>query len=117
MRFNEVINYGGDGVDAAEALVIGVVRTRFVTPHWEFRRGVVAASRARRAGREEGSQDLLRRRERFQYKATTEVREIRMLDKLRAVEQLAKLCGWNEPEKLEHELTELLKRLRGGSPG
>jgi hypothetical protein len=33
MRFNEVINYGGDGVDAAEALVIGVVRTRFVTPH------------------------------------------------------------------------------------
>jgi hypothetical protein len=40
-----------------------------------------------------------------------------MLDKLRAVEQLAKLCGWNEREKLEHELTELLKRLRGGSPG
>jgi len=55
------------------------------------------------------------------YKVTPEGREIRMPDKLRAVEQLAKLCGWNEPEKLEHsadnELTELLKRLRGGSPG
>jgi hypothetical protein len=55
------------------------------------------------------------------YKVTPEVREIRMPDKLRAVEQLAKLCGWNEAEKLEHgasnELTELLKRLRGGSPG
>ena len=42
-------------------------------------------------------------------------------DKLRAIEQLAKLCGWNEPEKFEHgandELTEVLKRLRGGSPG
>ena len=52
------------------------------------------------------------------YKVTPEVREIRMPDKLRAVEQLAKLCGWNEPEKFEHgasnELTELLKRLRGG---
>jgi hypothetical protein len=55
------------------------------------------------------------------YKVTSEGREIRMPDKLRAVEQLAKLCGWNEPEKHEHggsdELTELLKRLRGGSPG
>jgi hypothetical protein len=44
-----------------------------------------------------------------------------MPDKLRAVEQLAKLCGWNEAEKHEHgannELTELLKRLRGSSPG
>jgi hypothetical protein len=51
------------------------------------------------------------------YKATPEVREIRMPDKLRAVEQLAKLCGWSDPEKFEHgasnELTELLKRLRG----
>jgi hypothetical protein len=52
---------------------------------------------------------------------TPEVREIRMPDKLlRAVEQLAKLCGWNGPEKHEHgasnelTLTELLKRLRGG---
>jgi hypothetical protein len=39
-----------------------------------------------------------------------------MPDKLRAVEQLAKICGWNEPDKFEHgaraELTELLKRLR-----
>ena len=26
-----------------------------------------------------------------------------MPDKLRAVEQLAKLCGWNEPEKHEIE--------------
>ena len=44
-----------------------------------------------------------------------------MRDRLRAVELLAKMCGWNEPEKFEHgannELTELLKRLRGGSPG
>ena len=50
-----------------------------------------------------------------------EVREIRMPDKLRAVEQLAKICGWNEPDKFEHgasdELTELLIKLRGGSPG
>jgi hypothetical protein len=41
-----------------------------------------------------------------------------MPDKLRAIEQLAKICGWNEPEKFEHgasdELTELLKRLRRG---
>jgi hypothetical protein len=36
------------------------------------------------------------------YKVTPDVREIRMPDKRRAVEQLAKLCGWNEPEKLEH---------------
>ena len=36
------------------------------------------------------------------YKVTQEYREIRMPDKLRAIEQLAKLCGWNEPEK--HEL-------------
>jgi hypothetical protein len=26
-----------------------------------------------------------------------------MFDKLRAVEQLAKLCGFNEPEKMEME--------------
>jgi hypothetical protein len=55
------------------------------------------------------------------YKNTSEARQIRMPDKLRAVEQLVKLCGWNEPEKFEHgannELTDLLKRLRGGSPG
>jgi hypothetical protein len=46
------------------------------------------------------------------------LRSIRMPDKLWAVEQLAKLCGWNESEKHEHgasnELTVLLKRLRGG---
>jgi hypothetical protein len=40
--------------------------------------------------------------------------------KLGALAQLAKMCGWNDPEKHEHgvsdELTELLKRLRGGSP-
>jgi hypothetical protein len=50
-----------------------------------------------------------------------EVREIRTPDKLRAAALLAKLCGWNEPEKHEHgasnELTEFLKRLRRGSPG
>ena len=54
------------------------------------------------------------------YNVTPDVREIRMPDKLRAVEQLAKMCGWNEPEKHEHgasdELTELLIKLRGGSP-
>jgi hypothetical protein len=47
--------------------------------------------------------------------------EIKMPDKLASVVQLAKLCGWNEPDKHEHgannELLELLKRLRGGSPG
>jgi hypothetical protein len=41
-----------------------------------------------------------------------------MRDRLRAVELLAKMCGWNEPEKHQvgpsNELTELLKRLRGG---
>jgi hypothetical protein len=37
------------------------------------------------------------------YKVTPDVREIRMSDKLRAIEQLVKLCGWNEPEK--HELS------------
>ena len=40
-----------------------------------------------------------------------------MRDRLRAVELLAKMCGWNEPEKQEHgasdELTELLMRIRG----
>ena len=34
------------------------------------------------------------------YKVTPEVREIRMPDKLRAVEQLAKLCGWNSPRNM-----------------
>ena len=34
------------------------------------------------------------------YKVTPEARQIRMPDKLRAVEQLVKLCGWNEPDKL-----------------
>jgi hypothetical protein len=45
-------------------------------------------------------------------------REIRM--QLRAVEQLAKLCGFNEPEKMEmehgtrrQELVEVIARLRG----
>jgi hypothetical protein len=44
-----------------------------------------------------------------------------MPDKLRAVEQLAKLCGFNEPEKMEiehgykaqQELVEVIARLRG----
>ena len=44
-----------------------------------------------------------------------------MPDKLRAVEQLAKMCGCNEPEKheIEHgykaqqELVEVIARLRG----
>jgi hypothetical protein len=41
--------------------------------------------------------------------------------KLGAIAQLVKMCGWNEPEKVEHgasnEIAELIKRLRGGSPG
>ena len=41
-----------------------------------------------------------------------------MRDRLRAVELLAKMCGWNEPEKHElgadDELMELLSQLRGG---
>jgi hypothetical protein len=52
------------------------------------------------------------------YKITQESREIRMPDKLRALEQLAKLCAWNEPEKhklgADDELMALLKELRGG---
>ena len=36
------------------------------------------------------------------YKVTPEAREIRMPDKLRAIEQLAKLCGWNAAERHEH---------------
>ena len=55
------------------------------------------------------------------HKVTPEVREIRMPYKLRAVEQFAKLCGFNEPEKreIEHgykaqqELVEVIARLRG----
>ena len=55
------------------------------------------------------------------YKVTPDVREIRMPDKLRAVEQLAKLCGFNEPERMEiehgykaqQELVEVIARLRG----
>ena len=46
--------------------------------------------------------------------------KIELPNKLGAMQQLAKLCGWNEPEKFEHgaddELTELLIKLRGGSP-
>jgi hypothetical protein len=52
------------------------------------------------------------------YKVTPEVREIRMPDKLRALEQLAKLCGWDAPDKVQlsadNELTEFLRKLRGG---
>ena len=47
-----------------------------------------------------------------------EIHQIRMPDKLAAIAQLSKLCGWNEPEKLEHgttdTLTELLHKLRSG---
>ena len=50
------------------------------------------------------------------YKVTPEVREIRMPDKLRVVEQLAKLCGFNRKRwKWEHpsELSAIINRLRG----
>jgi hypothetical protein len=40
-----------------------------------------------------------------------------MRDRLRAVELLAKMCGWNAPEKVNvgasTELTELLAKMRG----
>ena len=44
--------------------------------------------------------------------------KIELPNKLGAMQLLAKICGWNEPDKFEHgasnELTELLERLRGG---
>jgi hypothetical protein len=47
-----------------------------------------------------------------------ETHQIRMPDKLAAIAQLSKLCGWNEPEKFEHgatdTLTEFLHELRSG---
>jgi hypothetical protein len=47
--------------------------------------------------------------------------KVELPSKLGAMQLLAKMCGWLEPEKHEvganSELTELLKRLRGGSPG
>jgi hypothetical protein len=39
-------------------------------------------------------------------KETSKTIAIKMPDKLQAVEQLAKLCGWNEPEKFEHGTTD-----------
>jgi hypothetical protein len=43
--------------------------------------------------------------------------KIELPNKLGAMQLLAKMCGWNEPEKHEHgasnELTQLLRRLRG----
>ena len=55
------------------------------------------------------------------FKETEDCHEIRMPDKLAAAAQLAKLCGWNQPDKFEHgaddELTELLIKLRGGGCG
>ena len=48
------------------------------------------------------------------------IREEAAEQRAMGAENLAKLCGWNEPEKFEHgagdELTELLIKLRGGSP-
>lgn len=53
------------------------------------------------------------------YKHTESERSIKMPDKLRAAELLAKLCGWNEPEKVTHEagdaLLDLLSRVRSRS--
>jgi hypothetical protein len=39
-------------------------------------------------------------------KETSKTIAIKMPDKLQAVEQFAKLCGWNEPEKFEHGTTD-----------
>ena len=47
---------------------------------------------------------------------TRDGRQVSFPNKLAAGAQLSKLCGWNEPEKLEHgatdTLTEFLKRIR-----
>ena len=46
---------------------------------------------------------------------------LELADKLGATQLLVKMCGWNHAEKHEHgasnKLTELLKKLRGWSPG
>jgi Terminase small subunit len=52
------------------------------------------------------------------YKVTAEAREIRMPDKLRAAEQLSKLCGCQVERheidfKQQKELVEVLARMRG----
>jgi hypothetical protein len=48
----------------------------------------------------------------------SEPNEEKETDPKRAIEQLAKLCCWNEPERFQHgaddELMELLRQLRGG---
>jgi hypothetical protein len=44
-------------------------------------------------------------------KKTSKPIEIKMPYKLQAVEQLAKLCGWNEPEKFEHGTTDTPYRI------
>jgi len=50
------------------------------------------------------------------YKHTESERSIKIPDKLRAAELMAKMCGWNEPEKVQHEagdtLTQFLASLR-----
>lgn len=52
------------------------------------------------------------------YKHTESERSLKIPDKLRAAELLSKLCGWNEPEKVQHEagdtLAIFLQKIRAG---
>lgn len=51
------------------------------------------------------------------YDDTEKHSKVTIPEKLGAMNQLAKLCGWNEAEKVQlgasNEITELLKKLRG----
>ena len=45
------------------------------------------------------------------FKDTDQANEIRMPDKLAAATQLAKMCGWNEPEKVDSKIEIVLRKL------
>lgn len=51
-------------------------------------------------------------------KQTARSSEVRIPDKIKAAERLAKMCGWDSAEKIEHgaadSLTALMARIRGG---
>jgi hypothetical protein len=49
------------------------------------------------------------------FKDTQDCSEIKLPDKLRAAETLAKLCGWNEPDKLAISGATEFKVVIGGS--
>jgi hypothetical protein len=54
------------------------------------------------------------------HAARSRILEARTADGLKAVEMLAKMCGWNEPEQVKHEHTHLkvdaalIEQLRAG---